>query len=151
MQYSPTRSVVSRRDNLFLITFFFNVTTPRICVYKIILQRLKKYFYKNLFLQKRRRRGGRRSDSLIVVLIYHLSTRRVRCWRSPPESSSPSLRVSARRGAIGVRVPIQAMFAVGFDIHSLAVRYHGSKLRGRPFMRTRIYLELMYIIYNAGL
>lgn len=87
----------------------------------------------------------------MVVLVYHLSTRRVRCWRSPPESSSLSLRVSARRGALGVRVPIQAIFAVGLDIHSLAVQYHGSKLRDRPFMCTRIYLELMYIIYNARL
>lgn len=43
------------------------------------------------------------------------------------------------------------MFAVGLDIHSLAARYHSSKLRGRPFMCTRIYLELMYIIYNARL
>lgn len=104
----------------------------------------KNIFTKIFFLKKR-------SDSLIVVLVYHLSTRRVRCWRSPLESSSLSLRVSGRRGALGVRVPIQAMFAFGLDIHSLAARYHGSKLRGRPFMCTRIYLELMYIIYNARL
>lgn len=89
--------------------------------------------------------------SCCSLLVYYLSARRVRCWKSPPESSSLSVRESGRRGALGVRVPIQAMFAVGLDILSLAAWYEGSKLRGRPFMCTRTYPELLYIIYNARL
>lgn len=143
MQYSPEWNVVSRRYNV--LTTFLTLLHRDLCRQNYITPNEKIFLQKSFSLKKKR------SNSLIAVLVYRLSTRRVRCWRSPPEPSSLSLRVSGRPGTLGGRVPIQAVFAVGLDVHSLAARYHGSKLRGRPFMCSRIYLENMYIIYNARL
>lgn len=68
-----------------------------------------------------------------------------RSRRACPRVWAPDAEHSA------LRVPTRATLAVGLDLHPLAARYHGSKLRGRPFTCIRKYPELMYIIYNARL
>lgn len=56
---------------------------------------------------------------------------------SPAEPSSLG-PCESRHRAPGVRVPVQTVFAAGVQISTLASRFKGSKLCGRPFMWTRI-------------
>lgn len=112
-----------------------------------------KLFYihwKNTFTKSNREKKYVVPFSASICFI-RLSRSLLSAWKSPPESSSLSVREKDGHGALGVRVLIQTMFAVGLHVLPLAARLDGSKLCDWPFMCGRICQELMYIIYNARL
>lgn len=113
-----------------------------------------KLFYihwKNTFTKSNRREINGVPFFLPCICFIRLPRSLLSAWKSPPESSSLSVREKDGHGALGVRVLIQTMFAVGLHVLPLAARLDGSKLCDWPFMCGRICQELMYIIYNARL